>query len=91
MSSIVKPSGYSPFSEEELTELVRGIDPDTSEVRWWYAQTLDHMGLTETYPRNFSRLDESTSSSHCQKTSRYGLATCPASLKTSSGRNTSTN
>jgi hypothetical protein len=56
MSSIVKPSGYSPFSEEELTELVRGIDPDTSEVTWWYAQTLDPYGIDRDLPKELQQI-----------------------------------
>jgi hypothetical protein len=53
MSSIVKPSGYSPFSEEELTELVRGIDPETAKVvDWWYAQVLDPYGIDPDLPED---------------------------------------
>ena len=50
MSSTLKPSGYCPFSEEELTELVRGIDPYTAEVDWSYTQVLDPYGIKPDLP-----------------------------------------
>ncbi len=50
MSTTVKPCGCSRFSEEELTELVKGIDPDTAEVHWSYTQALDPYGINPGLP-----------------------------------------
>jgi hypothetical protein len=56
MSSSIKPSGYSPFSASELAELIAGIDPDTAEVTWWYAQTMDPYGIDPALPEELQQV-----------------------------------
>ena len=35
------PHGHRPFSDAELAELVKAINPETADVEWWYTQVLD--------------------------------------------------
>jgi len=56
MSTTVKPLGCGRFSEEELTELIKGIDPGTAEVTWWYAQTMDPDGIDPALPEELQQV-----------------------------------
>ena len=56
MTSSIKPSEYSPFSASELAELIAGIDPDTAEVTWWYAQTMDPYGIDPALPEELQQV-----------------------------------
>ena len=46
-----------PFSETELKELIKGIDPDTAQVEWWYVQTMDPYGIAPDLPEELQQVE----------------------------------
>jgi hypothetical protein len=65
------------------------IDPETAEVEWTYAQTLDPTESTQNSRANSSRSGGNTSPVLPEATCGCGLATCPTPPEASCGKSTS--
>ena len=45
-----------PFSDTELEELIRGIDPATSKIHWRWGQILDPYGINRPIPEECDQI-----------------------------------
>ena len=65
------------------------IDPETAEVEWTYAQTLDPYGVYPSFRRNTGRSGGNTSPDLPEMTCGCGLETCPTQSEMRYGESTS--